>query len=616
MTQSLVGGATAAPLSIHATAIVASAVMRAARQLLTDLERGRRIDAGILRNAMQAAFSASDATGAWNWKTAYDACEAATALLVRRCGAAMRVKATSPAAALPMLMSTLLPTYTRQSEESESPQQFSTPIGLAFVANPAAAITRADMVLEPSAGTGLLAILAELADASLVLRESAESRAGVLSQPFPAVSTTRFDAAHINDHLDAGILPSAVLINPPFLAAVHVDRQMREAALRHLGSELARLPEGGQLVTMTGANVAPDHPAWTDSFTRLREQGRVQFSAAIDSAVHAGHGTNIETRLIVIDRVPADDIASFPASPGIAQDLPTLLGWVIQYVPPRRPIVATAVAAVPAIANPPAPRTVRTYVGQRQPSAVAPADTENAVRFRRGWFLGGGTGASKGRLVAGIVLDNWLKGRRRAVWISKSDKLIEDAERDRSVLGMERLLVTPPLSRFRQGMPVRFAEGVLFTTYATLRSDQCGQKLSRVRQIVEWLDSDFDRVIVFDESHAMQNAAERFAPAWLGELAPKLAPDTAFERLMEGRTVFDLAEGLQLRRVRVMGAYGIELSGFDERMRDRVRAYGLFGEIISWKLRLFVPADVSGAEILAKVLDHYAIERIVEREAA
>jgi hypothetical protein len=98
--------------------------------------------------------------------------------------------------------------------------------------------------------------------------------------------------------------------------------------------------------------------------------------------------------------------------------------------------------------------------------------------------------------------------------------------------------------------------------------------------------------------------------------APKLAPDTAFAALMEGRTVLDLAEGLQLRRVRVMGAYGIELSGFDERMRDRVRAYGLFGEIISWKLRLFVPADLSGAEILAKVLDHCAIERIVEREAA
>jgi hypothetical protein len=105
----------------------------------------------------------------------------------------------------------------------------------------------------------------------------------------------------------------------------------------------------------------------------------------------------------------------------------------------------------------------------------------------------------------GIILDNWLRGRRKAVWISKSDKLIEDAQRDVAALGMERLLVTP-LSRFPQGKPIRLPEGILFTTYATLRSDDRGEKVSRVRQIVEWLGSDFDGVIIFDESHAMQNA--------------------------------------------------------------------------------------------------------------
>jgi hypothetical protein len=89
MTESLLGGSAAAPLSIRATAVVASAVVRAARQLLTDLERGRRIDAAGLRGAMEAAFGASDASGAWNWKTAYDACEAATVLFLRRHGTAM-----------------------------------------------------------------------------------------------------------------------------------------------------------------------------------------------------------------------------------------------------------------------------------------------------------------------------------------------------------------------------------------------------------------------------------------------------------------------------------------------------------------------------------------------
>jgi hypothetical protein len=112
----------------------------------------------------------------------------------------------------------------------------------------------------------------------------------------------------------------------------------------------------------------------------------------------------------------------------------------------------------------------------------------------------------------------------------------------------------------------------------------------------------------------------KVSAAWVANVlaadAPKLAPDTAFAALMEGRTVLDLAEGLQLRRVRVMGAYRIELSGFTEAMRDRLRTYGLFGEIISWKLRMFVPTDASGVEVMAKVLDHYANERIAEREAA
>jgi hypothetical protein len=65
-----------------------------------------------------------------------------------------------------------------------------------------------------------------------------------------------------------------------------------------------------------------------------------------------------------------------------------------------------------------------------------------------------------------------------------------------------------------------------------------------------------------------------------------------------------------------MGANRIELSAFTDTMRDRLKAYGLFHEIISWKLRMFVPTDASGVEVLAKMLDRYAIERVGEREAA
>ncbi len=38
--------------------------------------------------------------------------------------------------------------------------------------------------------------------------------------------------------------------------------------------------------------------------------------------------------------------------------------------------------------------------------AAAPDDAEGAVRFRRGFMLGDGTGAGKGRQVAGVILDN------------------------------------------------------------------------------------------------------------------------------------------------------------------------------------------------------------------
>ena len=112
----------------------------------------------------------------------------------------------------------------------------------------------------------------------------------------------------------------------------------------------------------------------------------------------------------------------------------------------------------------------------------------------------------------------------------------------------------------------------------------------------------------------------RVSSAWAANAcisgATSLTPHGAFSALMQGRTVLDLTEDLQLRLVRVMGAHRIELSGFTDAMRERLLAYGLFSEIISWKLRMFVPSDATGAGVLAKVLDHYPVVRIGEREVA
>ena len=299
-----------------------SALIAAASLLLADLEHGRRIDAQALRAAMNSAFDGSDAAGAWDWKTAYDACEAATVLFLRKFGPAMRARAASPIAMLPMLakVAALLPTHTRRSEESQALQQFSTPIGLGFAAACAAAITPGDLVLEPSAGTGLLAILAELAGGGArSQRTRANTRASCLPISFPTRLSPGFDAAHIHDHLDADVVPSVVLMNPPFSVAAHVEGRMADAALRHIASALARLADGGRLVAITGASFSPDNPAWRDAFIRLQERGRVVFSRRHrrPRLCHARH--DVDTRLTVIDRIPADDRGMHfrlpPASP-------------------------------------------------------------------------------------------------------------------------------------------------------------------------------------------------------------------------------------------------------------------------------------------------------------
>ena len=67
------------------------------------------------------------------------------------------------------------------------------------------------------------------------------------------------------------------------------------------------------------------------------------------------------------------------------------------------------------------------------------------------------------------MLDNWLRGRKRALWLSQSDKLLEDARRDWTALGGAKADVIP-LGNFRQGAEIPLAEGILFATYATLRS--------------------------------------------------------------------------------------------------------------------------------------------------
>lgn len=60
---------------------------------------------------------------------------------------------------------------------------------------------------------------------------------------------------------------------------------------------------------------------------------------------------------------------------------------------------------------------------------------------RAGFLLGDGAGMGKGRVLAGLVAENWLRGRKRHLWVSVSNDLAVDARRDLTDIGYEHIPV-------------------------------------------------------------------------------------------------------------------------------------------------------------------------------
>lgn len=121
---------------------------------------------------------------------------------------------------------------------------------------------------------------------------------------------------------------------------------------------------------------------------------------------------------------------------------------------------------------------------------------------RKGFFIGDGTGVGKGRQIAGIILDNFMQGRNKAVWISKNDDLYGDAVRDwTQTTGRSKEEVVSQ-GKFKPKDSITMKSGILFTSYGKLKMEKGG---SRLDQIVQWVGKDFDGVIAFDEAHFMGN---------------------------------------------------------------------------------------------------------------
>ncbi|GFE72311.1 strawberry notch-like NTP hydrolase domain-containing protein [Chroococcus sp. FPU101] len=615
-------------------------LIQVANQLVPFLKQEETITNTVISRLMTEPSGGSDAEGYWLWKDAYEALEAAQVMLIQKQGQELFNKFDHSKALEEIeRIHRLCLTHTRRSETSIQLQQFSTPLPLSYIASIAAQITPDDLVLEPSAGTGILASFAHISGAQLLLNEICPKRRGILSELFPNTPVSGFNAEQIDDYLNPEYRPTVVVMNPPFSASPKMAKRNQFATLKHLNSALFRLLDGGRLVAITANWFSPLNYEWCESFIKLQHSAKVVFSGGIEGHVYAKHGTTIETRLTVFDKSPSDNLGVFDNCFDATFSLSDLLKYVKIFMPERQTPTDTPLAGVKekaltertaiaiAINHPSkdvliqhktnqlqsksehqkAPRvknfctgdvielpyTIRDWNGNNheisdalyetyepqtlliegatehpsslvqsaamasvappKPSykprlpkrlindgilssaqlesviyageshskflkgnyqiddtldivSVAPEDAQQAVQFRRGYFIGDSTGVGKGRQVSAIILDNYLQGRKKALWISKSDTLLEDARRDWKALGGNPDQIVS-LSHFRQGEPIELTEGIIFATYATLRTEAKQGKKSRVEQLIDWCGKDFQGVIVFDEAHAMSNAS-------------------------------------------------------------------------------------------------------------
>lgn len=577
-------------------------IARTAEALAGRLAAGMPVRRETLSELMRAETGRSDAEGGWTLRDAYDALELAQVLVVT--GASSPVDEREPIATLRRLeeLAGSLPTQSHRAEEQVALQAFSTPLPLAWLAGRAARLAPVDVVLEPSAGTGLLACSAARAGCRLFLNEIDSGRRACLAAAYPAAVLSGHDGELIDDLLDPAVRPSLVLMNPPF-ARGSGRGDDRFAGARHLLAALARLAPGGRLVA-----IMPESFGESGAGSALREKADEQASLRLDALLAPGcfakHGTGVAVRFLVYDKLkgapaaPCGGVDRLDQLLAVVETLPGRSSASLQPQPrragslslfARRPAPTPKAAPHSKTSRAPAeglayrpleePAPVAEQVGLYLPyrpsrvalpgasahptplveslamgSIAAPSPThvpllpaglvkkgglsdaqletliyagsaferdlpgrfvpagegcglqpaEEGAFYRCGYFLGDGTGAGKGRQVAGIIMDQWLRGNERHIWLSKNETLLEDARRDWSALGGLPLDIQP-LSQWKLGDPVAMDRGILFVTYPTLRSGRADA--TRLRQILDWATGEFEGVIAFDEAHAMANAA-------------------------------------------------------------------------------------------------------------
>ncbi|KPI99007.1 Protein strawberry notch [Papilio xuthus] len=206
---------------------------------------------------------------------------------------------------------------------------------------------------------------------------------------------------------------------------------------------------------------------------------------------------------------------------------------------------------------------------------------------RAGFLIGDGAGVGKGRTIAGIIFENYLKGRKRAIWVSVSNDLKYDAERDLRDIGAGKIEVHP-LNKFKyakisSAVNGNVKKGVVFCTYSALIGETQSSSTkyrSRLKQLLQWCGEDFDGCIVFDECHKAKN----LCPVGSGK-ATKTGL-TALElqnKLPKARVVYASATGASEPR-NMAGVGAMEIVAMDMKLRGMYIARQLSFHGVTFKI--------------------------------
>lgn len=192
-----------------------------------------------------------------------------------------------------------LPPQSWRDNEQIKFQQFSTPPALAFVLANLLRPQAGKAALEPSAGTGSLAVWLKKSGCKLAVNEISERRRVLLQlQNYQPLAV---NAEFIDDLLPPDVKPDYILMNPPFSAG---SRQKRDSnyGFRHVEAALRRLNPGGRLVALLGAKSCLQTDKGKKFWHQLGREYSVHAFLIVPPEVYYKYGTNFQTVAILLSK--------------------------------------------------------------------------------------------------------------------------------------------------------------------------------------------------------------------------------------------------------------------------------------------------------------------------